>query len=101
MIRRDEWKLNYYHGLEPQLFNLAEDPRETHDLAKDPGYVRIRQDLVAEVLNGWDPEVAAAKMAAIQEDQMVLQAWARSVDPPDAIRWDLRPEMDYLDGPNS
>ena len=27
MIRYEEWKLNYYHGMRPQLFNLAEDPR--------------------------------------------------------------------------
>ena len=99
MVRRDHWKLNYYHGMEPQLFNLAEDPRETRDLARDPGYSRIRRELEGEVLDGWDPEVIAARMAAIQRDQEVLQAWARNVDPAEPIRWDLRPEMDYLEGP--
>ena len=57
MVRRDHWKLNYYHGMEPQLFNLAEDPRETRDLARDPGCSRIRRELEGEVLDGWDPEV--------------------------------------------
>ena len=28
MVRSGDWKLNYYHGFEPQLFNLAEDPHE-------------------------------------------------------------------------
>ena len=51
------------------------------------------------MLNGWDPEVIAARMAAIRRDQEVLQAWARNVDPAEPIRWDLRPEMDYLEGP--
>ena len=31
MIRREEWKLIFYGGYKPQLFNLIEDPRELHD----------------------------------------------------------------------
>ena len=38
MIRYEEWKLNYYHGMRPQLFNLAEDPHELNDLAEAPAY---------------------------------------------------------------
>ena len=33
MIRRDKWKLNYYHGQPCQLFDLEADPRELDDLA--------------------------------------------------------------------
>ena len=33
MVRRGDWKLIYYHGEPSQLFNLAEDPDETHDRA--------------------------------------------------------------------
>ena len=55
--------------------------------------------LVGGNLDGWNPDVVATRMAAIQKDQQVLQAWARNIDPPDPIRWDLRPEMDYVDGP--
>ena len=36
-------------------------------------------------------------MAAKRADLPVLRDWARNVDPPDLYRWDLRPEMDYLD----
>ena len=99
MIRRDRWKLNYYHGMEPQLFNLAEDPRETRDLARDSGHGSIRRDLLGQLLDSWDPDVVASKMADIYRDQEILQSWARNVDPTDTIRWDLRPEMNYLDGP--
>ncbi len=97
MVRREEWKLNYYHGMEPQLFNLSEDPHEMHDRAQDPACRKVREDLTADVLDGWDPEVVASRMAALQRDRGVLRNWAESVQPSDAYRWDLRPEMDFLD----
>ena len=97
MIRRGDWKLNYYHGMEPQLFNLAEDPHELQDRAQDREYREIRDELTARVLDGWDPAIIALRMADIERDQQVLMSWARNVRLPDKYRWDLRPEMDYLD----
>ncbi len=97
MIRWNEWKLIYYHGLEPQLFNLKNDPDELHDLAGDPAHRTLREELTERVLDGWNPAVIAGKMYRIRQDQDVLGEWAKSVSPPEEIRWDLRPEMDYLD----
>ena len=37
MVRYNEWKLSYYHGMRPQLFNLAEDPDEVNDSGRGPG----------------------------------------------------------------
>lgn len=97
MIRRDEWKLNYYHGQEPQLFNLAEDPDELQDRAQDPNCQEIRERLTAEVLDGWDPEAVAEKMAEKRADLEIIRSWAEHTKPNDQFRWDRRPEMDYLD----
>ena len=97
MIRRDAWKLNYYHGQEPQLFNLEEDPHEIRDRAADPACQDLLRDLRAQLLDGWNPEAIAAKMAALRAEHPILSKWARHVQPPDQYRWDLRPEMDYLD----
>ena len=97
MIRRDEWKLNYYHGQEPQLFNLTEDPDELEDRAQDPNCREIRERLTTEVLDGWDPEAIAEKMAEKRADLEVIRAWAEHIKPKDQFRWDRRPEMDYLD----
>ena len=97
MVRRGDWKLVYYRGMEPQLFNLKEDPGEMHDLAADPGYRTVRNDLVFEVLEGWDPEAVALEMAAAQSDLQIMKSWAQNVQPPDTHRWGLRPEMSYLD----
>lgn len=97
MIRRDAWKLVYYHEYEPQLFNLVEDPEETVNRAEDPTCQEIRQALTEQVLNGWDPEEIKAKMAAKRADSQILGAWAQKTQPPDTIRWELKPEMNYLD----
>ena len=97
MIRRDEWKLNYYHGQEPQLFNLAEDPDELSDRAQDASCREIREQLTTEVLEGWDPEAVADKMEQKRADLEIIRAWAEHTKPKDQFRWERRPEMDYLD----
>jgi choline-sulfatase len=97
MIRQGAWKLNYYHGQEPQLFNLAEDPYELHDRAQDAVCQGVRQELTQRVLQGWDPEAIARKMKAKRADTRLITEWARRVQPPDQYRWRLLPEMDYLE----
>lgn len=97
MIRHGDWKLLYYHGMEPQLFNLANDPGEEYDRAQDPGCQSIRRDLIAHLLDGWDPEAIAAAMTTQRANNALLRDWARQTHPPDQYRWPLRPEMNYLD----
>jgi len=101
MIRLGEWKLIYYHGLETQLFNLADDPGELTDRAQDPAYQNIHDELLSRLLDDWNPEVIAMQMAAKRTDNAVLRAWARQTNPPDQHRWDLQPGMNYLNQPNS
>jgi hypothetical protein len=36
-------------------------------------------------------------MNAKAADNQILRDWARHVQPPDQHRWDLKPEMNYLD----
>ena len=57
----------------------------------------MRAELTARVLDGWNPQVIAAKMAAMRADNVVLRNWARQTNPPSQYRWNLRPEMNYLD----
>ena len=100
MVRSGPWKLNYYHGFTPQLFNLDDDPREERDLAEDPAFVDIRAELTDRVMEGWDPDRVKQRMRVKKSEQQVLEMWAANIDPPDSLRWDLRPEMDYLSKPH-
>ena len=97
MVRRGDWKLNFYHGQPPQLFNLHEDPKELNDCAGDPACREVLDELSAVILDGWDPDAVWARMQEKIGDQEVLTAWARRVKPPETHRWPLRPEMDYIE----
>ena len=56
MIRRGDYKLNVVPGFEPELFNLAEDPGEWHNLGSDLAHRTIREALTAVAMDGWDPD---------------------------------------------
>jgi choline-sulfatase len=97
MIRSGPWKLNYYHGYRPQLFNLADDPDEVHDLAEDPRYAEVRGHLTARVLDGWNVEGVVRKWELKREQAQVLRAWARRTHPQDTHRWHLATDLNYLE----
>lgn len=97
MVRQGDWKLNYYHGQQPQLFNLRQDPEELCDRAQDPACRSIRDELTAIVLDGWDPDAVARRLREKRADLDILRQWARHTRPQENHRWPLRPEMDYLD----
>lgn len=60
MVRKGHWKLIYYVGHAPQLFNLAEDPREIKDLSGMDETVTIQAELISELRRIVDPEAADA-----------------------------------------
>lgn len=64
-----DWKLIYYPNHPPQLFNLADDPNELHDLGQDEAFTAVRHQLEAELRRIVDPEQvdqqAKAKQARI------------------------------------
>jgi choline-sulfatase len=97
MVRRGRHKLIYYHGDAPQLYDLRDDPHERRDLATSPAHAALRDDLVARVLDGWNPEAIATRIRERRRDKDVLDAWARNVHPADAYRWTLTPELNRLD----
>ena len=97
MVRVGDWKLVYYHGYhDPQLFNLADDPDERDDRANDPRCRSVREELMRRALEHWDPDRIAERMRVLKREQDLMVQWARNTDPPDTLRWDLRPEMDYV-----
>lgn len=98
MVRRNEWKLVYYHGQPLQLFNLEEDPNEVVDRADDPSVASLRDELLADLLADWDPEAIIQRMTELRADNEILKAWAQQTRPDDTYRWDLRNEMNRLDG---
>ena len=97
MVRRDDWKLTYYHGQPPQLFNLRDDPNETNDLGTDPGCGAIRDALIKEVLTGWDPKAVQEQMTAKRRDLELIRQWVAATDPPERFLGRTDPKITYLD----
>ena len=97
MVRSGACKLIYTHGEAPQLFDVARDPHERHDLAADPSHAQTRDRLLARVLDGWNPDAVANRIAARRRDKEIIAAWARNVRPDDAFRWNLLPEHNRLE----
>ncbi|MEQ8673585.1 MAG: sulfatase-like hydrolase/transferase [Aggregatilineales bacterium] len=97
MIRYEEWKYIYYHRQPPQLFNLAEDPDELHNLAGNLAQREIQLELHNRVLDDWDPDNIAARMTAKRKQSNILEKWALNTNPPEQYRWPLKGEMNWLD----
>lgn len=91
MIRRGQFKLCYYHGAPPQLFDLDADPGEQHDLADNPRYVGLRDGLVARVTADWHPDEIAREIVQNERDNKLLSRWAARTHPPESYRWQMPP----------
>ncbi len=96
MVRKGPWKLVYYDGLRPQLFNLEQDPGELNDLAEDSAHAEVRSELLERVLEDWSPEGIADQMARRRAEKEYLGAWARETDPAETYRWDFKMEDNWL-----
>ena len=98
MVRKGPWKYNYYHGLEPELFNLDSDPGETQNRANDPDCRAIRESLQALVLQGWDPETIRQQRIATQPYRKLQAAWINKVHPPEPDPlWFKTPPENHVD----
>jgi choline-sulfatase len=45
MLRKGRWKYHYYVGFRPELFDLADDPQELHDLAGSPAHAEVLESM--------------------------------------------------------
>ena len=55
MVTDGRWKYIYYHGFDPELFDLVNDPQELSDLSADPASADILDQMHAKLLAHLDP----------------------------------------------
>ena len=66
MCIRDSYKYVHFNGgLPPLLFDLAENPEETRNVAQDAAYLRARLDM-AERLLAWRAEHLDQSLALLE-----------------------------------
>jgi len=82
-LRKGAHKMTCVPGCQPELFDLASDPDEWHDVADDPTYGTVRADLEAEIWRDWDPDGLDERRYQSEERRLaIMRSWANSVAPP-------------------
>ena len=76
MLRKGRYKYHYYVGLPPELFDLENDPEETIDLAADPAFKSILENMAHELRLILDPE-KTDKMAKADQAELVRRYGGR------------------------
>ena len=89
MVRRGDHKYVYIHGHGTQLFDLATDPSERHDLSGLPESTAIQTDLHGLLVERFDPEALhRAATRSIRHRKLVSDAMQRN-----GTRWDHEPRI--------
>lgn len=103
MIRKGDWKLNYYWPHEDvQLFDLAADPEERNDLGKDPAFVELRESLKRELLAGWHPDRIRDALMNRRQTIGYYYRWGQAAVADDPDYWTAPDDANafYFDIPN-
>lgn len=96
MIRTRQWKLNYFHNDQNQMFDMSNDPDETRNLIDDPTHATIAQALLQKLLAEWHPQNIEETIERSIANKKILQEWARSTSPKDHYRWQTTAEQNWL-----
>lgn len=72
MVAWEQWKLIWYAGMSPLLFDLSNDPDERHDLSDNPAYAHILAQGKSHLWNICDPE-KVSQLALSDQKQKIAQ----------------------------
>jgi choline-sulfatase len=95
MIRKNHYKLVEHHGYPTtQLFDLADDPGEQHDLGAEPAHAETVRELRRHLDGNWDParEKRHAEGSAARRD--LFRAWSERTGAAPVEHW--QGELDRL-----
>lgn len=92
MLRRDHYKYIYIvhpDGIDVQLFDLAADPGEWHNLARQPAYAPLEAEFRTRLLHQFDPAAIEREIQASIQQRQLLKRWTEMV----GIDWAYTPEF--------
>ncbi|MES0862639.1 choline-sulfatase [Ruegeria sp. SCPT10] len=91
MIRRGPLKYIHCDSDPPQLYDLGPDPKETRNVAADPGYTDAAAGFAKEVADRWDGETLRKQIIATQRSRRALHA---AMEAGACEAWDYNPPAD-------
>ena len=77
MLRRGRWKYHHYIDFPPELYDLETDPEELTDLAPDPAFQNLLNDMEAALRAFIDPE-ATDQQAFADQDALIAHHGGRA-----------------------
>ena len=90
MIRKNNYKYNYIHGHEPQLFDLDADPGEWNNLSGQPDHAEIETYLRTRILDSYDLDaIAEANLDSLYRRQLIHEAMQAN-----GTSWAYNPSFD-------
>lgn len=87
MMRQRQYKLVWFDGDAPQLFDLQADPDELQDLSSGPDYSDTLATMTAQILDGWEVEKIALQQAIKSAQISAIRDWVRKTNPAEPHRW--------------
>lgn len=88
MVRRGAWKLNWYEGMSPELYNLEDDPNELHNRAEDPANAQLINDLQHTLkADGWNALDIENEILRRKPDLQYIFDWTVETGITDPIQW--------------
>lgn len=91
MIRRGLLKYIHCDSDPPQLYDLGRDPKETKNVAAEPGYTDAAAGFAKEVADRWDGETLRKQIIATQKSRRALHA---AMEAGTSEAWDYNPPSD-------
>ena len=97
MIRKNEWKLVSHQGyLEPQFFNLHDDPEKVNDLAGNANHHSQKVELLEELSKTWDGEQIVQHLKHTSSHIQLIKQWYEVTQPETFDQWQGNDENNFL-----
>ncbi|GAB1582876.1 sulfatase-like hydrolase/transferase [Phyllobacterium phragmitis] len=87
MVRLNQYKLMWFDGEEPMLFDLEADPCEQNNLAGASSHAAVLTELKQKILNGWDTVRIAEQQEIARARSQIIRQWVRTAKPEEPARW--------------
>lgn len=105
MIREGRYKLHYFHGSDPLLFDMESDPDELINLADDGAFTDIRNRLEARLMKNYNPDELDCRVRDSQRRRFLIAdatkrraMWDYVARPGDEIRYVRNAQADNAKG---
>ena len=72
MVKKGKWKLMWLEGKDVLLYDVEADPNEINNLAGAPEAGEIQTELIAILMDGWDPDQLYEEIRASQKQRLAI-----------------------------